>query len=78
MLRTGSDVGGHLGNLGHEPYNYTIMYFHVDDIHASAERVTELGGKVIVGPVEYSPGNTFAWVADPEGNMIGLHHEAKK
>jgi uncharacterized protein len=43
----------------------------VDDVQAALDKAVELGGKKLVGPVKI-PNGTFAWFADPEGNMIGL------
>ena len=73
----GSDVGGHVSSLGHEPHNYTIFYVCVDDIHAALAKAEGLGGRKIVGPVPLPRGGTFAWFADPEGNTVGLYSESK-
>jgi uncharacterized protein len=73
FIKTGTDIGGHISTLGHEPHNYTIFYVQVDDVKAYLEKATSLGGKMLVPPVEI-PSGTFAWFADPEGNTIGLFH----
>lgn len=72
-INTGSAKGipGHITSLGHEPQNYTMFYVEVDDVQAYLAKVTELGGKTLVGPVKI-PAGTFAWFSDPDGNMIGL------
>ena len=77
-VNTGSGEGiqGHLTSLGHEPENYTIFYVEVQDVQASLNKATELGGKTIVGPVKI-PTGTFAWFRDPEGNTIGLINSSK-
>ena len=75
MLRTGTDVGGHLNTLGHEPHNYTIFYILVDDVAATIRRAEELGGNKIVGPLPVSAGSEFAWIRDPEGNVIGIYQQ---
>jgi predicted enzyme related to lactoylglutathione lyase len=75
MLRTGDDVGGHLNTLGHEPHHYTLFYVMVEDVAASVAKCEQLGGSKIVGPVKLEPNNAFAWVKDPEGNVIGLYEE---
>lgn len=64
-------IGGHMTALGHEPFHYTIFYVDVEDVKASLARAVQLGGKALVGPITI-PTGTFAWFADPEGNMIGL------
>jgi uncharacterized protein len=74
FIQTGDDVGGHITALGHEPHNYTIFYVKVDDVKASLDKASSLGGKMLVPPVTI-PSGTFAWFADPEGNTIGLFQE---
>lgn len=73
LFSTGADGGieGHLAALGHEPHTYTIFYVDVDDLEDAIERAIGLGGTLTVGPVEIDDGR-FAWIADPEGNTIGL------
>ena len=74
MINTGSEEGiqGHISTLGHEPHNYTIFYVQVDDLEAYGKRCEELGGKVIIPPVEIPKMGSFSWIADPEGNTVGL------
>jgi predicted enzyme related to lactoylglutathione lyase len=73
MIDTGGTGGinGHITALGHEPHNYVTVYVQVDDIVAYLAKAQELGGKKIVGPIDI-PTGSFAWMADPEGNVIGL------
>jgi predicted enzyme related to lactoylglutathione lyase len=73
MINTGGETGiqGHITELGHEPYHYTIFYVQVDDVQKYLDQATALGGKMIVPPIAI-PTGTFAWFADPEGNTIGL------
>ncbi|HMD32525.1 MAG TPA: VOC family protein [Candidatus Acidoferrales bacterium] len=73
MIAAGGPGGitGHITALGHEPHNYVTVYVQVDDVKASLEKAVALGGKALVPPVEI-PTGTFAWMADPEGNLIGL------
>jgi predicted enzyme related to lactoylglutathione lyase len=50
---------------------FWLYYFNVHDIDAAAKRVTDAGGKVLEGPIEYGA----AWVArcmDPRGAMFAL------
>jgi predicted enzyme related to lactoylglutathione lyase len=42
------------------------VYFTVEDCAAAVSRVTELGGSLMMGPMDIEPG-TFAVVADPTG-----------
>ncbi len=76
MIDAGSDVGGHITALGHEPHHYTIFYVKVDDVKGYLEKAEKLGGKTLVPPVDIPTGR-FAWFADPEGNTIGLWQDKK-
>jgi predicted enzyme related to lactoylglutathione lyase len=67
----GEGIGGHVASLGHEPQTYTIFYVEVDDLDATLAQAVELGGSTIVGPAPIADGR-FAWLADPEGNTVGL------
>ena len=73
MIDTGSTQGiaGHIAALGHEPHQFTHVYIETDDVQASLNQVEAAGGKTVVPPVPI-PTGTFAWFADPEGNIIGL------
>jgi predicted enzyme related to lactoylglutathione lyase len=73
LVSTGVDRGidGHIASLGHEPHNYTIFYVSVDDLDAAIAHAELLGGSRLVGPVSISDGR-FAWIADPDGNTVGL------
>lgn len=73
MIDTDANTGidGHVTALGHEPFHYTIFYVQVDDVQACIDQAVALGGKMLVPPVAI-PGGTFAWIADPEHNTLGL------
>jgi predicted enzyme related to lactoylglutathione lyase len=73
MINTGTDSGiqGHITTLGHEPRHYVTFYVQVDDLNAYLAKAQSLGGKTLVPPVEI-PTGTFAWLGDPDGNIIGL------
>ena len=72
-INTGGTGGipGHITSLGHEPEHYTTFYVEVDDVQATLDKVTALGGKTVVPPIKI-PTGMFAWFSDIEGNMIGL------
>ena len=74
MIQTGSERGiqGHFTALGHEPHHYTIFYVEVEDIGEHLAKAQDLGGKVVVPKVDIPNYGSFAWFADPEGNIIGL------
>ncbi len=77
MIDTGGAVTGHITELGHEPFHYTIFYVEVDDVQAYLDKATALGGKMLVPPIDI-PAGKFAWMQDPEGNTVGLWKPAKK
>ena len=72
-IDTGATDGiqGHIAALGHEPHRFTHFYVQTDDVRKSLDRIEALGGKTVVPPVAI-PAGTFAWFADPEGNVSGL------
>jgi hypothetical protein len=74
MISTGQNLGiqGHISALGHEPHNYLTVYVQVDDLQAYLNRAGKLGGKTLVPPTEVPGMGHFAWLADPEGTIIGL------
>jgi len=65
-------INGHFVALGHEPHHYTLIYIQVDDLAPYIEKVSALGGKVVVPPVPLPDGRRFAWLSDPDGNTIGI------
>ena len=66
-------ITGAVTALGHEPHNYCMIYLEVDDINAHLEKAESMGGKTLVPRTENpASGQFFAWMADPEGTMIGL------
>lgn len=74
MIATGGEGGinGHITELGHEPHKYVTVYVQVDDIQAYLDRAGGLGGTTLVPPTEVPGMGHFAWMTDPDGNVIGL------
>ena len=77
MIQTGSQQGiqGHITQLGHEPFKYTIFYVQVDSIEDALAKAESLGGKTVVPKVDI-PMGSFAWISDPDGNTVGLWKNA--
>jgi predicted enzyme related to lactoylglutathione lyase len=71
-------IGGHINSLGHPPHNYCVVYAQVGDLAATIAQAEKLGGKKIVPPTEVPGMGHFAWIADPEGNTVGLWKPAAK
>ena len=65
-------IQGHITSLGHEPFNYTTFYVQVEDINQKLADITKAGGKKIVGPITLPDKRQFAWISDPEGNVVGI------
>jgi predicted enzyme related to lactoylglutathione lyase len=49
-----------------------VLYWHVDDVLASFERLVSMGAVVHEKPVERGPGFVTASVVDPFGNILGV------
>jgi predicted enzyme related to lactoylglutathione lyase len=50
-----------------------IYYLRVADAHAAAEKVKELGGQVLVGPMEVPGGDLICQCFDPQGALFAVH-----
>lgn len=48
-----------------------LIYFGAADVDASAKKAAQLGGKVMVGPMDF-PGGRFAIASDPKGGAFGI------
>jgi predicted enzyme related to lactoylglutathione lyase len=49
-----------------------MAYFAVEDCDHSVQKVTELGGKVLMGPMEAGDVGRFATVQDPQGAVFSI------
>jgi predicted enzyme related to lactoylglutathione lyase len=49
-----------------------VVYWHVDDLEASFERLLAMGATAHERPVERGPGFVTASVVDPFGNVLGV------
>ena len=56
---------------GNVPPNW-MPYFQVSDCDATAKKVTELGGRVMMGPNDIPNVGRFAVVADPQGAVFAV------
>jgi len=77
---TGSAQGiqGFATSLGHEPHQYVLFYVEVDDIPAHLAKAEALGGKTFIPRAPVPGGGHFAWLRDPDGNLVGLFEPAAK
>ena len=49
-----------------------VIYWHVDDLPGTYERLIELGATSFQQPIERGPGFVTADVVDPFGNVLGI------
>jgi uncharacterized protein len=67
-----SGISGVIGPSHGQP-GHTTFYVEVDDIAAFLAKAERLGGRTIVPPTEIREFTlSFAFIADPEGNVVGL------
>jgi predicted enzyme related to lactoylglutathione lyase len=58
---------------------WVTLFVEVDDLHAHLVRAKELGGTIVRPPKEvHQAGLTFAFVADPEGHVVGITHGLRR
>src|SRR5262245_22004056 len=77
MVDTGAGEGAIGGGIG-EPQRDTDpggtkIYVRVDDLQTALDRAEALGGRTVVAPTPL-PGDlgSFAVLADPDGQLVGL------
>lgn len=51
-----------------------VVYWHVDNVTASIERLRSMGAKEHEAPVDRGQGFVTASVLDPFGNILGIMH----
>jgi len=69
----GSESGGGIMNKPPQiPVPVWQFYFNVDAIDAAAKRVTDNGGKVIMGPMDVPSGQWVIQCQDPQGAHFAL------
>ena len=54
------------------PMPVWLFYFNVEAIDAAAKRVTDGGGKVVMGPMEVPGGSWIVQCQDPQGAYFAL------
>lgn len=65
-------ISGSITSLGHEPHQYVMIYVEVPSVTEAISSIEANGGKNHIGPLPTGTGQFFAWVNDPEGNMLGI------
>ena len=70
-------LGGIMGKPAEMPVSAWLYYFLVEDLDSTLNRVRELGGQVVNGPMEVPDGDRVAQCTDPQGGMFALHCRSK-
>ncbi len=65
-------IGGGIGETEGGIPPHATFYIEVDNIQAHLDKITEMGGKVVMPETEIPNMVTFALFKDIEGNTIGL------
>lgn len=69
----GQSIAGALVSAGGDVPTYATFGVIVEDVHATCAAAEAAGGKVLVQPSSTGPtGMTFAYLADPSGNLLGI------
>lgn len=76
MFGRGAHPLGGIYNAPPEMPTAWLVYVHVPDVNAAVEKVTELGGQVLNGPVEVPGGDFIAQCLDPQGIAFAVHAPA--
>ncbi|MBU0637921.1 MAG: VOC family protein [Planctomycetes bacterium] len=77
LINTGSEPGGGLMKVTPEmPGPCFTVYFLVDDIPATLQKVEQAGGKVLVPQTPIPNVGEFAIIADPDGLHLGIYRSA--
>ncbi len=73
MVDTETDRGiaGGIGQA-QESGGWVTVYVEVEDLEGALDRVIELGGKRLAGPMDVPGGPRLAIFQDPEGHTVGL------
>jgi predicted enzyme related to lactoylglutathione lyase len=77
LVDTGEKPSGGMWRFPQEKPLGVLVYVSVDDIDNTLKKVVKLGGKVVAAKSKEGE-NAMATIADPDGNLFGLHQQAKK
>jgi predicted enzyme related to lactoylglutathione lyase len=66
------EINGGIGAAPEGGDGHVTFYVEVDDPASALERISQLGGSMIQGPMDVPNGPTIAMFADPEGHVLGL------
>ena len=78
MIDTGAPPGGGLFVAKENMPLSVSMYILVESIEDTLKKVETNGGKIIHPKTEIPNMGWFAYLADPEGNVLGIYEGMKK
>ncbi len=65
-------IGGGIGKVEEGLPPHATFYIEVGDVQSYLDKLSQLGGQVLVPKTEIPNMVTFALFQDPEGNKVGL------
>jgi predicted enzyme related to lactoylglutathione lyase len=74
--REGTTTAGGIFNRPPDMPACWAIYVRVEDVNSSVEKVKELGGQVLNGPMEVPGGDLIAHCLDPQGTYFAMHSTA--
>lgn len=74
MVQMGDDAphGGGIVHTGGERPNAAMFTIQVPDVAAACDAVEAAGGSVVTPAESMDNGLSFAYIADPDGSVVGL------
>lgn len=76
--RNGRQLGGMMNKPAEMPACCWNYYITVEDIDAGVDKIRQLGGSVMHGPIEVPGGDHVAIAFDPTGAMVSIHAAGRK
>jgi uncharacterized protein len=68
----GMAVGGMFNSPAAQAARFWLYYFNIGDIDAAAKRISDGGGKIMIGPQQVPGGGWVVQAADPQGAAFAL------
>jgi predicted enzyme related to lactoylglutathione lyase len=68
----GVQAGGMMTRMPDTPAPFWLYYFNVDAVDAAMQRVTDHGGRILMGPQQVPGGSFIAQCFDPQGAMFAM------
>lgn len=76
--RTDMPLGGMFNKTADMPGPPSWLYYiRVPDVHEGAKKVVELGGQLLMDPMEVPGGDWIVPCMDPQGAAFALHHKTE-